>query len=259
MRKRILYSVLFLIVILVAYLIGKSSNPSGLEKNKLIDTNIKVCTRTENYSNPPEFERALSLIKQRYTTLNLDTTSNYDGKEIKMAELWKNILPCLIFKYTNARQDKNAEGYFKFGGNNTNPNYLPIYVDQTYSESDDLLLAFLLVHEITHAQQYLYELNKTPDGFSGIPCFTKETAAFGSQWYFYNLLNNEEKRSLGSRIVTLSDQPQLLILKRMIEYYWDDLKSCNKSDPYCVNNKVVDSLDREVKQNEFYQKECNSN
>ncbi|MBI4039137.1 hypothetical protein HY384_04230 [Candidatus Daviesbacteria bacterium] len=235
--------------IVVIFLVGwVTSNYSHTYKKieipngSLADSKYK-CTRTERYDNPPEFDRALSLINQRGT--------EYIRKNNITANL-TNLTPCVVVKYTDVKNTIGAEGYFIFGDKEANANYLPVYVDNSYKETDDLITALLLKHEITHAYQFIRALN----GENDLSCMDKEAEAFLSQSLFISQLNDEELRSLIYRIDNEPNlHPQLQLVSSFNQVSDYATNQCG-SDKNCFLDVYIKKIRDMVYANPFYQKQC---
>ena len=164
-----------------------------------------VCSRSEMYPMPAEFQRALSLIIQRYTEKN-DPDVN----------LYSKMLNCIDIKFGDISKD-NAEGFFIFDISNSSVDRLEIYVDATYTDYDDLTTAFLLSHELTHAKQFVSEKiygNK-------LSCVNQETEAFRQSLIFQSYLNSEEQRSLTARASQFNNKnPQLEWFVTLLDLSW---------------------------------------
>jgi hypothetical protein len=200
------------------------------------------CIRTEMYDMPPEFQRALSLVKQRLTD--------------RMGE--KNIgdfsfLNCLDIQYSSL---DNAEGLFTFDKKSSSLEKLTIYVDNSYKIKDDILTAFLLSHEVFHASQYLNRLNTG----SALGCYAEEIQAFWWQSQFLASLNRSEIDSVTTRIVSTdySNNNPLILMKTFADFSGNAMQACG-ADQDCVAQRFTDQITFMVKNSPFYQKECGSN
>ncbi len=201
------------------------------------------CTRTERYNNPPEFDRALSLINQRST--------EYIQKNNITSDLTM-ITPCVVVKYSDVKNRIGAEGYFIFGGEEANANYLPVYVDNSYKETDDLITALLIKHEITHAYQFIRALNGEEDS----SCMDKEVEAFLSQSLFISQLNDEELKSLFYRIDNEAKlHPQLQLVNDFTEVSDYSTRKCGDNKD-CFLEEYIKKITDMVYSNPYYQKQC---
>lgn len=222
----------------------------------MFESNNYRCDRPNSYSMPSEFNRSLDLISQRMGVDNTGTNT-----------IWQTIYNyrnCLDIQYSES-DDKNVEAYFEYPNekNQANLQDLKIFVNPSYRNFDDLTLSTLLSHELIHAGQYINEVvNKTPLG-----CFESEANAFTAQHVFVVSLNQEEQRSIYTR---LQDNPNknptiatfLLTGQRGTE----SAKACmelqkknnlteeqmNKCSWEGLENKLL--LD--VKENSYYQEQC---
>jgi hypothetical protein len=124
---------------------------------------------------------------------------------------------CIKVNETNVREELGAEGYFTFNGEEIKENFYPIYVDENYDKSGDVLTSLLLVHEITHVRQYIETLN----GINNLSCIDMEVEAFDAAMRFYNSLNfdGEDRKSIDLRL-KFDDElhPQLQVIKAIKDY-----------------------------------------
>jgi len=186
---------------------------------------------------PPEFIRAISLIDQRsskyieaaYRLKNDDLDSQFDQLFVQQQASMndaayhtdpmiilnyglRHISNCLDIKYDN--KFSNIEGYFSFSNNN-NVTDLKIGVSSAYENNDDLLTAFLLTHEITHAINYY--INHSDASFnSSTGCLNDETWAYTSQIFFLATLNTSELDSISSRLKS-SQAKELNFTKDLVD------------------------------------------
>lgn len=198
----------------------------------------EYCTRDTPYNTPPEFERAISLFKQRS-----------DQKGGPHDWQWLN---CVDIQYASI---PDAEGYFTFDQNST-PDRLTIFVDNSYKIKDDLLTTFLLSHEFNHAYNYVYN---RAEGITQ-PCYDAEIVAFTAQLNFLLSFNIEEMKSLSSRLYSESRDANspLQTANELAKYVVVANNQCGQ-DYSCQNNLVLAQISQMVKSNPFYQKECGQN
>ncbi|PIX62113.1 hypothetical protein COZ45_03030, partial [Candidatus Uhrbacteria bacterium CG_4_10_14_3_um_filter_41_21] len=121
-----------------------------------------ICSRSEMYPMPAEFQRALSLINERYVQ-----------KNDRNANLYSKMLNCINVQFGDTISDQ-AEGYFIFDTQNSTVEKLDIFVDASYTNYDDLTTALLLSHELTHARQFVDEIVYG----QRLSCVNKEVEAF---------------------------------------------------------------------------------
>jgi len=142
-----------------------------------------LCSREDPYSVSPEFERAYSLILQRT-----------EGNELTLGD----IRNCVLIRYASSDAEmKEAEGIFSFiPGQSTEK--LEILVSPRYKLKDDLITSILLMHELTHADDYTSDLRNG----ESTDCYLGEARAFQQQRWFVSILNQEEKDSLQKRLDT---------------------------------------------------------
>ena len=185
--------------------------------DRLLKTEEKVvCSRSEMYPMPAEFQRALSLIVQRYTE-----------KGDPDVNLYSKIINCINVQFGDTLKDK-AEGFFIFDVNNSSIDKLDIYVDASYTNYDDLTTAFLLSHELTHAKQFV---NEKAYG-KKLSCVNQEVEAFRQQLIFQSYLNSEEGRSLTTRAEQFNNKnPQLKWFVTLIDLSWEAILEINGGAP----------------------------
>lgn len=146
------------------------------------------CIRESPFYIPPEFERAISLIIQRTKESNYSSWRDWS----KTVEESRN---CLDIQYaTSDEQMVGTEGFFSFSPEG-NVNRYQILVSPRYRVKDDLITAFLLVHELSHVINYQGLLSSG----KSLSCYEDEANAFNNQNAFADLLNSEELQSLNTR------------------------------------------------------------
>lgn len=200
------------------------------------------CIRSTPYEIAPEFDRALSLIKQRITDF---------------VKKWGNDVPnflyfnCLDIKYANLEDE---EGYFSFDLNDSSLDKLQIIVDTSYKEKDDILTSLLLVHEITHAENYLNDIiNGTKTD-----CVDNEIHAFSNQLLFLNSLNPEEQNSVNQRL-----KSGYYYISSPLKITWELLTMSNNANAYCggnnqdcYDNRLNNNLKNKIITDPYYKKQC---
>lgn len=189
------------------------------------------CPRTKPYEMEPEFSRALNLVTQRYTDRVNDP---------QFLGLFKEIMNCVDVKYAvNDSDMSGAEGLFSFQAGQSNEKLL-IFVSPRYKAQDDLVTAILLVHEFTHAMNYVvgYAIDKPYD------CFEDEAMAFQAEQYFLLSLNQEEVKSVLAR---LANNPSTEL--RDIAY---TIQAIDNSKGATTKEKALNY----VKSQPYYQKQC---
>lgn len=157
--------------------------------SNMYSSNDYRCYQSTSYSIPSEFNRALDLISQR--TMVDSTGSN---------TIWQTIFNfrnCINIQYSSV-DDKDVEAYFEYPRELSQEKLqdLRIVVNPSYKNYDDLTLATLLSHELVHAGQYLNEVIHKDK----LECFTQEARAFTAQHAFVLALNQEEQRSIYTRL-----------------------------------------------------------
>lgn len=225
----------------------------------MFESNNYRCDRPNPYTMPSEFNRSLDLISQR---MGVDSTGNNT--------IWQTIFNyrnCLDIQYSES-DGKNVEAYFEYPieKNQENLQNLKIIVNPSYKNFDDLTLATLLSHELVHAGQYINEaVNKTSLG-----CFESEANAFTAQHVFILSLNEEEQRSIYTR---LQDNPTknptiatfLLTGQRGTESAQACMELQKKNNlteeqmSKCSWEGLENKLLKDVKEDSYYQEQCKIN
>lgn len=197
------------------------------------------CLRDISYKNTPEFNRALSLIKQRLT-------------EKYGATYQTDIYNCLDIEYADLG---SAEGIFTFDPNKSSLEDLKIYVDNSYKIKDDLLTAFLLAHEAIHAVVYV----RTLGGYPEMSCVDNEMQAMFIQAKFIGSLHDEEMNSLGTRILYANDpnNTPLQLIKLIADFSGRATVFCRGGSADCYGNKMNEQMKNLILSNPYYQKQCN--
>jgi len=206
-----------------------------------------VCIREQMYDMPPEFVRALSLIKQRFHEWSVKSNMS-DPNDIL-------IFNCVDIQYGDTG---DAEGFFTFDENSSNIDKLEIKVNKSYINSDDLLTATLLVHETKHALNYLNRLQ----GLYNLSCVEDEVEAFNNQLNFTGILTTEERNSLNARLLKDYRNPS-----SGLSILWDLWSLRDRAQKICRTNQWDNCVMKEVgplilnyvKSNPYYQKQCNLN
>lgn len=202
-----------------------------------------LCIRDTPFEKAPEFDRALSLVRQRIDTSASAKGINYDF----------SFFNCLNIQYSDLT---DAEGLFLFDPNHSSLDKLNIIVKSSYKENDDLLTAFLLSHEAYHAMNYL----KMVENGDKASCVDNEVDAFAFQLLFTQTLNSQEKKSISQRFS--EGYPRLVTPLKMM---WDLWTIKNSTDLYCGNNndcyikKLTTDLKNSITNDPYYQKECGLN
>lgn len=245
-----------LALVYLMYFIPKLNNTKTTQQLGQV-TILTKCTRTSPYKMPPEFERALSLIRQRLKEYVPDSG---------IPEYWN----CLNIQYTDLKKvGDNAEGVFMVDKSVSNPSNLVIYVDNSYHSYDDLLTAVLLVHEINHAAKH-YDF--VVYGKSLKSCMNQEVEAFQTQFTFLKTLNPEERNSIFYRIGTIIDtgrsaqsmpskelNPALINLNQMITIFLNAAKYQCNMDQECTEKLTSQGIRNMVENSPAYQKQCKTN
>lgn len=216
------------------------------------DSSTYWCQRSSQYPIKSEFNRALDLISQR-----LDIENNYNSYQGNAF----NFRNCIDIQYSSENTYYGTEGLFL--AEDPTLQKLTITVNPAYENFDDLSIATLLMHELTHAGQYIYEISNDKKN----DCFKREAEAFTSQAILLSSLNPEEMRSINSRLQENIDaNPSFGILVSVQEMVNEAARACevlraanNLSQAQyneCVWTGTQNKLEVEVKNDPFYQQQC---
>lgn len=230
--------------------------PERVEVTNSTEPISVVCTRKERYDNQPQYDRALSLIEQRINE-SIEREKQTGPNTILPAFRYfpPELLNCI---YIEEGDTGEAEGYFVSDNENIRSNYFPIFVSSKYSQTDDLTTAVLLVHEITHVQQYLDRLNSENKYTYKIKdCLYDEARAFVAQYEFYSNLNVDEVSSVGARMFSNTENPQIRMLDVLRK---EDIKSGDVCglDLRCSREVLRVAMQNYLIEDEFYSEQCNS-
>lgn len=210
------------------------------------------CLRSSPYDIPKEFSRALDLISQR-----LDVENNNFGY-FDLAFDYRN---CLNIQYSTVVSNENAEGIFL--PDESNLQELKILIDPRYKQFDDLSIATVLIHELTHVG---YMIDNTINN-QKIDCFLEEAEAFTDQSKLMSQLNQEEIRSIYARLRENIDlNPAFAIVLVIEDLRGQAYESCQRLKTEnnltemqfndCVWTGVKNKLEKEVRNSVDYQKQC---
>lgn len=222
----------------------------------MYDANNYRCSRATPYSMPNEFNRSLDLIVQR---TGVDTTGSNT--------IWQSVFNfrnCLDIQYSETN-DKNLEAYFEYPLENNQDNLqdLKVLVNPSYKNFDDLTLAVLLSHEIIHAGQYINQVvSKTK-----LNCYEMEAKAFSAQHALILSLNQEEQRSIYTRLrEDASKNPTLEILILTSQRGNESAQACdelqkknnltNEQTNQCSWEGLESKLLQDIKEDPYYQEQC---
>jgi hypothetical protein len=221
----------------------------------LRDKSTLDCKRSFPYVLDSEFNRALDLISQR-----LDIEKNY-GTYWGNAFNYRN---CIDVQYSQGTKTLGAEGLFI--AEDPTLQDIKILMNPNYKKFDDLSIATVLIHELTHVGQNINEtINKTK-----LDCFGSEAEAFTAQAIFLSQLNQEEVRSIYSRIRENEQaNPALHILLGIEEKQSEAYRACDRLKTEnnltqtqfneCVWTGTKNKLEAEIKTDPFYQEQCSHN
>jgi len=195
---------------------------SGID-TPLLERFVETCKRTEPYNAPPELLRAMGLVIQRY-----DDSSFMSAYEKRF---YQAISKCVQLCYSSLETvpGEGVQGVF-LSNNSTNQKIL-IEVDKKYSQTDDLTIALLLSHELTHAKQFVERTGI--DYFSSAKIedrLNDEVEAFRQTLYFTANLNKGESDSLVARAEKYTTNSQLAQYKDLLDVSWRAINTCKIKD-----------------------------
>ena len=175
-----------------------------------------------------------------------------------------NYRNCIDVQYSEDTKELGAEGLFI--AEDPSLQDIKILMNPSYKSFDDLSIATVLIHELTHVGQYVSEkVNKTkPD------CFGSEAEAFTAQAIFLSQLNQEEVRSIYARIRdNVQANPAFNILLGIELKQEEAYKACDRlriennltqtQFNECVWTGTKNKLEVEVKTDPYYQDQCRQN
>ena len=237
----------------------KTNNKPSQIENEVTAKDVG-CTRTTRLTNDPVYDRALSIIEEKYKTWEQGGKSNYGTWHFFPSQL----VNCIKVVEGNVRNTTEAEGYFIFYDTAIKDNYFPITVDKDYFDADEIVNALLLVHEITHVRQYLDSLNNKDQ----LSCIDKEVEAFDAAYNFYRWQFGETEKTLKLRIQYDEElNPQLQTIKTITDYFLSiPLISLNElckgeSPGDTCSDRITANRRQKIKdiisQDEGYKKQCN--
>ena len=168
------------------------------------------------------------------------------------------LVNCIKIVEDETRKDSEIEGYFIFNGEEIKDNYFPIVVDKDYSDVDDILTALILVHEITHVQQYLDTIN----GIDSLSCIDKEVQTFSAQLKYYGFQNDETRKSMDYRLEHDDElHPQLKLIKSIsqsgvIPSIYSTGCMDESAEPDCLKNIELNRIKEILLQDDYYVRQC---
>jgi len=254
----------FILIFSLAYYISRGATVKALSLfNKTSSTTAKPsttnvtgeppkelsCTRTTRLDNDPLFDRALSVIAEK---------TQFERTLDMFPYFPASLVNCIKVNMSNVHTQNGAEGYFIFNDKDIKQNYFPITIDDSYAETDDLITAILLTHEITHVQQYIDQVN----GKEPLSCIDKETKAFHAQDQIMGDFNEEERKSVDFKIENDTNlNPQLQIIKAiddaiLFKEAHDNCFLNVKDTRTCLMEYEESKIKSLVLQNKTYQQEC---
>lgn len=220
-----------------------------VDKQWFIMKEFPKCIRNEPYPKSPEFERAISIIRQRFQPTNFAPVDNKDG-----------IYNCVHIEYADLKAyGQGPEGVFYFDEQVSTPENLLIQVDYSYQVKDDLLTAILLMHELTHVNQFLARYFESTE----LGCVEDEVLAFTNEVALINVFNQEELNSLNARLnesQSVSYNPNLDGALQLAIIQTKSQLECQRkglaSNFDCFWDTVREKIKAMVISNPYYQKQC---
>jgi hypothetical protein len=244
------------------YQSNKQTVENTNQTEEINDDERLVCDRTTRLENDPNIERALSLIHERLTEYG-DDDSLFSPQ----------LVNCIKVEVKHIKNDTGAEGYFDENNDDIKSNYFPIVIDDLGNFfADDLSTALLLVHEITHVQQYIDRYNFGVDPtYSDSPlrilskmtkskCLDNEVFAYKNQLLFTLKLKDEERKLLNYRV--MADEhpiPQIELLGSLQSAFQDFsyANSCKeKFDVDCVDRSINIKIYDALRDSGIYDEQC---
>jgi len=212
MKKNRKFLFLLISLIVVTCFFYANNKDGGFVKLDEIQDGEITCTRKTRLKNEPCFDRALSIVNERYSVWEQGGYANFGTYYFFPSQL----VNCIKIIEEDLSDSGGVEGYFIFNDDSIKTNYFPIYVDENYNEADDLVTALLLVHEITHVRQYLDLLNDVDE----LSCIDKETEAFDAAYNFAWRQYGENKKIIDLRLENDENlHPQLQIYKNITDSF----------------------------------------
>lgn len=254
-----LFVVIFIIFDIYFFLTKQQISIEKKENaSPLVTSDIKVevtgCTRTTRLDNKPPYDRALSLIEEKYKLW--EESGEKPGSWYFFPS---KLVNCIKVIESNVKKETGAEGQFTFNDSEIKENYFPITVDEEYSYADDPINSLILVHEITHVEQYIKSFSKKDN----LSCIDKEVEAFYAQLKFYSIQFSETRKSIYYRIENDNNlHTQLKILSILLNN--SDLNEVRnvcvygegRNDINCIDNYRKNEIKQMLLQDEFYKKQC---
>lgn len=260
-KNFIIISLVIIIAGLVTVIYYDQNDKNVAESDKLTTIQTETttsasigCNRESRLKNKPVYDRALSIIEERYSAWE------ESGEQIGSWYFFPSgLLNCIEIIEEDVRNKQEAEGYFVFNGADIKDNYFPIFVDKDYSNADEATNALLLIHEITHVYQFIKDYNHDDD----LSCIDREVEAFYAQWKFYGIQGGEIRKSIDLRIE--QDQnlhPQLQIIRSFKDgfnlenvrnkcFYGD-----GKDDKNCIDNYRKNEIKDLLLTSQQYKQQC---
>jgi len=200
-----------------------------LEKSdKPVEPKNSYCRKNPNKKINPEFSRAINLSKERLSNFGTDVSFLDD------------LVSCVDIQYSNLNfkvSNDKIEGKFEAPLKEPEKDLVKISIDQSYAQNEDLLLAFVLIHELTHAKQY-FDFQNTWELKS---CLDREAESFNMEINLFLALNPQEQKSLLTRIKNnQSGDTTLKSLERLIQISAKSIETC----PNMADEEMIKCFER---------------
>jgi hypothetical protein len=245
-----------------ASIIAPSPPPPTNQPSNIISdtkTNVIGCNRTTRLENEHRYDRALSLIEEKYIIWE-----EMRDEGLRFGYFFPSqLVNCIKIIEGDIRNSEGLEGYFVFNSPEIKEDYFPITVDRDYISSDTAVTALLLVHEIFHVQQYINSINSNTE----LSCLDKEAESFYAQFVFYAFQYREDRKSMDLRIDYDENlHPQLKIIDQIKNNLsLEGLSNTCRYNPaknddhgYCVDNYRKNEIKELLLQDEYYQYQCST-
>lgn len=234
-------------------------------------SNITKCTRNTRQDNAPQYDRALSLIQQR---LKENQDGRFKNNSMHLFDYFpSNLVNCIKIVEETPTKSTDFEGYFILNNKDIKNNYFPIVVNSKYVHEDDVLSTLLLVHEITHVQQYIDTINDKRTN----SCIDNEVEAFFATYrFFISVLNSKEVLLVFDRIDRVINEYQnpslnksddifdkelsmlsnIVILRRNAPCGEATFENLDQSYYDCVDAYTLSQLRKNIENDEYYKSQC---
>lgn len=236
--------VLILVGLLSSFILavmGRLVKMEGSQRKAIPDS---LCMRDHPYDTVPEIKEAIEFI-----------SSSFKEKSVSL----EDIRNCLNIQYSLIKTGSSDVTSLFIAGK-SREDRLEIELDNSYRGKDKLLLAYVLVHEITHARQYLEykkgRLNKNST------CIDRETEAYLNQLFLLATLNRESiDKVINSVDPGIKDYRAMV---GMLNLFDAAASECGDSLDknylgVCRTQKFNEKIGTLIKDDPIYQQQCQNN